>query len=267
MSAPILAALQSSFTHYLLEGVGEAELALHVAAPTRQVAGTRLDVYRHAYYFRLEEALAQDFSAVLATLGDREFGRQAASFLSREPSTHPSVRWLGERFPAWLRNAHGEPLGDLARLEWAVLNASDAEDAASLDPIELQALAPQSWSDLRLALHPSLTLLEVCANVREIWLALRRSTPAPELAPVPERLAVWRAQPGPQVEPIDDSSLRLLRILAGSSNLGAACERLARDLPPAEVPAVVAEVLCRASMRGWLCRTSSALMGGREPAT
>ena len=74
------------------------------------------------YAARLVDVLREDYARVAHVLGDARFGDVASAYLAALPSRHPSVRWIGDRFPAF---AAGRPeaaawpwLGDLARLEW-----------------------------------------------------------------------------------------------------------------------------------------------------
>ncbi len=176
MSAAPLFELQSAFKRYLFAGDNEADLARLIRSGQIPPAPARLDVYRNAYYTRLQEALAHDFPVVLAVAGDAAFGRLATEYLRDHPSTHPSLRWLGQYLPGWFRRRGEKPaLTDLAALEWAVLQAFDAPNAPVISARDFDAIAPDHWPELRLTLHPALTLLTVHTNVRHIWSAVRRS--------------------------------------------------------------------------------------------
>ena len=246
-----LAELQAAFRRYLLAGDNEAALCAEVTAG-RVPAASRLDVYRHAYYVRLQDALAHDFPALLAAAGEKKFGRLMAAYLRERPSTRPSLRWLGEPLVDWLRASNEPALADVAALEWAVLQAFDTRDAAPLTPAHLRDFPSDRWPELRLALHPSVSLLSVTVNARAIWSAVRRREEPPALAPQTERLIVWRAAGGPVVQSISGSADLLLRLLASGTSLGSVCETLAQSIGRNEVPAFVAEQLHEAATRGWL---------------
>jgi hypothetical protein len=246
-----LAALQAAFARYLVAGDDEAELAAEVVSDGVH-ATVRLEVYRNAFYMRLQDVLAHDFPALLVTAGEATFGRLTAGYLRDRPSARPSLRWLGEGLAEWLR-ARGEPaMADLAELEWATLRAFDAEDAAPLTAEAFGAIPPERWPELRLELRPSVSLLAVGANVREAWLAVRAGHPPPTLRSARERLVVWRANGGAQIEAIAEGWHRLLASLARDATLAAACEELARSMDAGRVPDLVAECLHRAAALGWL---------------
>lgn len=255
MTTSSLAGFQSAFKRYLFAGDNEVDLAAQVARVGGIPAEMRLDVYRNAYYLRLEEALARDFPALRAVVGDEAFGRLAAAYLTANSSTRPSLRFLGRHLQDWLRVGREEPaLADLAALEWAVLHAFDAPDAPSLTAADFEGFAAGQWPELRLALHPSLGLLVVDANVRDIWLAVRRGDPLPALQPTREWLVVWRGGSGPQVEAISAGCHALLAAFVRGSSFASACEALAELADPDDVPRLAAESLHRALAGGWIGR-------------
>jgi hypothetical protein len=263
MTPSSLAELQSAFKRYLFAGDNEEDLAAHVARVGGVSAETRLDVYRNAYYLRLEEALARDFPALHAVVGDEAFGRLSAAYLTANPSTQPSLRFLGQDLQDWLRLGREEPaLADLAALEWAVLHAFDAADARSLTVVDLEGISPDRWAELRLALHPSVSFLALETNAREIWLAVRRGDPLPALQPTRDWLVVWRGRSGPQVEAISAGCQALLAAFVKGSSFASACEALAELASPDDVPHLAAESLHRALARGWLGAASVAAHTG-----
>jgi len=149
MSPPSLEQWQAQFKRYLFSGANEAQLAQAIADPTGIGEVTRMDIYRNAYYIRLQAALAHDFPVLLTALGDEDFGHQIANYLQACPSTSPSLRNLGQRLPGWFRKSDEQTLRDLAALEWAVLHAFDAAGASPLDADELVTISPEHWHQLR----------------------------------------------------------------------------------------------------------------------
>ncbi len=263
MTLSSLAGLQSAFQRYLFAGDNERDLAAQVARVGGVPAETRLDVYRNAYYLRLEEALARDFPALLAVAGDKAFGGLAAAYLSAHPSTQPSLRFLGQHLQDWLRRARDEPaLADLAALEWAVLHAFDAPDAPTLTVGGFEGIPAEQWPELRLALHPSVSLLALETNAREIWLAVRRGGPLPSPEPTREWLVVWREGSGPQLEAVGAGCHALLAAFVKGASFASACEALAELADPDDVPRLAAESLHRALARGWLGAASLAAHTG-----
>jgi hypothetical protein len=152
--------------------------------------GSRLGIYRHAYPARLAGALRSNYPALAKVLGDEEFERVAHAYMRAHPSTHYSIRWhgagLADRLPA--------PLADLARMEWALGLAFDAHDAEPVTPESLAALPVERWSALPLAMHPSVTVLELDWAIEPHWRAMRKDPEVQTTAPRrhPHALIAWR---------------------------------------------------------------------------
>lgn len=253
MNAPILAAWQEAFTAYLQNGSGEAALSAQISAQ-HIAAEVRLDVYRNAYYMRLEEALAHDFPALLAALGDHDFGRLMADYLRAYPSTSPTLRDLGYALPQWLHTQCKAEHADLAELEWAVLNAFDAADAHLLDPAALAQLAPKDWVTLSVRLHPSLSLLARNSNAADFWQARLSESSQAVLEPsAMSWLVVVRSAQGPVLISITEIQHAVLARLQRGETVATVCAEMIGYALPQEIPQIVAETLAQAVASGWVC--------------
>jgi hypothetical protein len=134
-------------------------------------AAQRIRIYADMYRARLVDVLREDYPRVAATVGDADFAALAFRYLTRHPSTHPSVRYVGRRFAGWIAGeATVAPhLADLARLEWARVEVFDAADAEPLRLADLEPLPPHEWPALHLRLIPACLVLESAWPVHEIW--------------------------------------------------------------------------------------------------
>jgi len=253
MRPPSLAELQAELKRYLLVGDNEELLAGQVKSSGEMPATSRLDVYRNAYYTRLQDALAHDFPALLAVAGDKGFGALCTAYLTDHPSTRPSLRWLGQHFSGWLRRReHALVHADLAALEWAILHAFDAADAPTMSAASLASLPAERWPELRVTLHPSISLLEVRTNARELWLATRKSAALPETRESREWLVVWRSRRAPSVESVSREFFSLLSALGRGEVFASACEGLIDLTAPGEIPYFAAACLHIGLERGWV---------------
>src|SRR4051812_35640867 len=95
----------------------------------------RLDVYANMYFFRLLEVLSDDYPTLLAALGPERFHNLCTDYLQKHPSTHPSVRQVGEHLPELLHDWQRE----LAELDRARLDCFDAAEAELLTLEEVRA--------------------------------------------------------------------------------------------------------------------------------
>lgn len=119
----------------------------------------RLDAYHYAYWARLEEALSEDFECVRRMIGEDEFTKLSNAFSKKHPSKSHSLNDFGKPFPAFVKSCRSlmkkHPfLADLARLEWALIEAFFAVDVAS--SVNAKALSPGSV----LPLCPSVRIVE-----------------------------------------------------------------------------------------------------------
>ncbi len=255
MTARDLARLQAEFKDYLFSGANEAAFAPWISAGNGIDVTHRLDVYRNAYYIRLQEALAHNFPALLADMGEAAFGQAMAAYLKACPSTSPSLRQLGERLPGYLMSRNKAHWADLARVEWAVFNAFDAADADALTVDDMQKIPPDAWRDLRFALHPSASLLEVSRHAFEVWAAYRQKQTLPDRQThetVP--LLIWRGPDGPAVKLLSIESHTLFVALSDRESFAQACERFLSFIPHDDIAQTAAVCLLDLLRRGCLSK-------------
>ncbi len=261
MKKSSLEQLQSEFKDYLYSGANEAKLASSVTSANNIDSILRLDVYRNAYYIRLQEALAHDFPVLLAVMGDETFGREMAAYLQAYPSTAPSLRYLGQHLSQWFYQLNKPALADFVKLEWAILKAFDSADADVLYGDSLQAIPTEQWEQLRFTFHPSVTLLDVGTNVMMIWNAYLRKKPLPGIQlDSPESLVVSRSRYGPVVQSISPVYHTFFEALAENKTFGVACEHLARLENGNNVPHIAAQCLSQALSNGWISNVQTGLM-------
>jgi len=123
----------------------------------------RLEIYSRSYWYRLLDSLYEDFPGLRAVLGQRAFARLAKAYLTDRPSASWTMRDLGSRLEEWLRQNPAFAGGrlalalDMIRLEWAHIEAFDAQDKKVLGPEDLLELGP----GLRIGLQPHVRLIEL----------------------------------------------------------------------------------------------------------
>lgn len=202
-------------------------------------AAARLHVYGNAFFARIHEALGNDYPGLAAELGADAFHDLVKVYLLAHPSRFFSLRDVGGALAGYLadgaladafrrRCAHG---ADLARFEWALVEAFDAVDAPVLRREALAAVAPERWAGLRFALAPSLRLLSLAHPVHERLPAdadgeAPPRTPSP-LTARPTHYRVWRRDESVRWTEIDADERALLGDVAEGTPFGALCARLA----------------------------------------
>jgi hypothetical protein len=119
----------------------------------------RFNVYRNNVIVSLVEALGQTYPAIKALLGDEYFAALARAFVGEHPPASPVLIWYGADFADFVAGFPPlEPypyLGDVARLEWAWLQAYHAADVSILDPSELGEVTPEELGTVQFVRHPA----------------------------------------------------------------------------------------------------------------
>jgi hypothetical protein len=142
--------------------------------PTR-----RLAVHRNTVLSTLVEALAATFPVVQQVAGTERFRTLASVYVRQHPPRSPMLAQHGAGFAAFI--AGFEPaatlphLPDLARLEFARLQALHAADAAPIAEATLAAMlaAPGTLPAMRLELHASVAVIASPHAVVSLWAAFQ----------------------------------------------------------------------------------------------
>jgi len=257
-----LAHIQDQFQQYLLRGAPGIET--HVVGSERVPVETRLAIYGGAYGSRLIDALAANYPALAALLGEEDFRALGAKYVSTHDSPYFSIRHYGEALADFLGGhddyAEVPLLGELARWEWQLSEVFDAADAEPLAAEGLARIAASDWSELRFTWHPSVRRLALLWNVPQLWKALTEETARPELSVLstPVEWLAWRSALKTyfrSLEPLEASCLDAAR---SGRSFGELCELLATARGADSAPAAAAALL-----RGWL---SDGLMVAAVPA-
>jgi hypothetical protein len=241
----------------------------------------RLEIYNRQYWFRVIGAVAEDFSALQAVVGARNFDALVLAYLRENPSTSFTLRNLGANLPKWLElhpeftSRHHRLALDVTRLEWAYI---EAYDCAALPPLGEAGFAALT-GDSRLFLQPHLQLLALSYPVDELVLAVHQASPAVDTASnaVSERktrrqtrlpsmrksityLAVHRFDDTVYYRRLDREAYLLLSALQNQAVLGEAIEAAFADCKrtPEEQVETIQAYFAHAAELGWFCHPLSA---------
>jgi hypothetical protein len=125
-------------------------------------AAQRVEIYRHGYFARLVECLADDYPAVAHALGREAFEALCLEYIGQHPPASASLNFYGAPFASFCATRpgpHAPFVSDLARLEWAVVEAIHADGETVLDPAALSGVSELDWPRLRLIPSPTLRVL------------------------------------------------------------------------------------------------------------
>jgi hypothetical protein len=260
------------------DGRAMTAVAASFIAPNSQLTPfERLEIYNRQYWYRILGALAEDFPALRALIGPQRFDALSIAYLTEHPSRSFTLRNLGSKLPEWLI-VHPKYAGrrhrlavDLARMEWAFVEAFDAPERDPLTQRQIAALQGES----KLALQPCLQLVALSYPADDLVLELhqrekRQTSEAgvaheddsaaaaiPSLRPRPTWLAVHRVDLSVYYRRIEREEFQTLVALREGSALGAALEAgfTGSRIPDRQRPDRVQQWFGSWAELGWICAT------------
>jgi hypothetical protein len=193
--------------------------------PSSSTVEARWHVYTHGYRARLAEALSEDFRAIHRILGEEVFESLLERYLSQCAPRSYDLGHAGDRLAGFLMSdrltAELPFLTDLARLEWAMVEAFVAEDAEPLDPRELERLGPEAAAALRFTLQPAASIVRSSWPLDELWATRDQPDDAidVELEGRPVTVAVLRRGWSVRCEALDEEEAQLAETARASVSL------------------------------------------------
>jgi len=236
----------------------------------------RLEIYNQQYWFRLRDCFYKDYPGLRAVLGDKIFGRFADAYLAKFPSQSYTLRNLGSRLVKFIEagprlvSPHQQLALDMARLEWAHIEAFDNEATTPLQPNDL---LDADAAKIRLRLQPHFTLLKLQYEVDEFLLKLKsdsslrreasnamerhRKKPQPWLNQKWKRqeifLAVHRYQDRVYYKRLEPAQFHVLSALQKDVTLKKASAKLAGLKIPGDWGATIQKWFSSWTALGWFC--------------
>ena len=238
--------LQRSFRASMLSGDDEA-IGRHILDAGFSAA-ERLRIYRNTCHSTLVETLRMTYPALDRLVGADFFAMAADRFVQGHPARSAYLNEYGGGFAdvlAQLDELVALPyLPDVARFEWALSVAANAEDAQVLDPGALAAVSPEHHAALRFERHPSVSFLELAYPADQIADAVLSGDAAAmaevDLSSGPVRLLVHRGSAGLETQRFEPRTYEFVSRLCAGEALGTLIETA-----PVEAPALLAEQLAK----------------------
>jgi len=215
----------------------------------------QLDVYREQFWLRHVACLAEDFPALQALVGEKQFESIVSDYLAAHPPKHFQLRHLGDKLAAFLATKDDALLADLAAVEWGFVDAFDAPNAPPLDPLAIAAIPEEAWASARIVLNPALqrmTLAYPAHTVREQHRE-NKQVSRPDLGET--HLVIYRRDFLLYTETLDSLAYEMLDRLARGEPLGSAGDAVAESSGRREdVESNIATWFTRWSALGWITK-------------
>jgi hypothetical protein len=160
------------------DGRATADVAAEFIKPNdRLTSFERIELYNRQYWFRLIDVFYEDYPGLATILGEKRFNRLCKEYLIRYPSKSGLLRFLGRKLEDFieeepqLTEPQTEMALDMARFEWAQLQAFDGAKRPPLTPDDLLGKDP---AQTYLKLQPYLTLLHTHYAVDHLLIAVKK---------------------------------------------------------------------------------------------
>lgn len=168
-----LASSQSTFAQALTDPDRSAPTDVRRPGSNQAAQTKRFDVYRNNVAVAAIDTLRDIFPAVLKLVGDEFFQATAQAYIDHAPPSSPLLFQYGDTFGAFLDDfppAASVPyLGDVARLEFARLQAYHAADATPLAISALAEIPSDEVAAITLVAHPAVSLIRSRYPVVSLW--------------------------------------------------------------------------------------------------
>ena len=242
--------VQEQLQNYLLHG--QNSIIESINCGDANINKQRLDIYCHAYRLRIIEAMLEDFPGFKAFVGVDILRTMLSDYLESHPSTFFSLRDVGKHFATFLKQqskySEHKVYYDMARYEWAFVEAFDAADIPSCTVQELMQLPQETWGELKFQLHPSVQVLQFHNNIPSLVNQLRLTENKAEVPTIKfyeqtQTWLVWRKENEPYFANQDDSASLMLRGIAEGYDFAQCCESLCELHEEGEVAQVAVNIL------------------------
>lgn len=236
----------------------------------------RLEIYNRQYWFRIRNCFYEDYPGLRAILGDKKFERLADAYLAKFPSRSYTLRNLGSRLVKFLEAnpkvtaPHSQLALDMAKLEWAHIEAFDNE---AKSPLKMDDLLDAKPEKLHLRLQPHLTLLKLNHEIDDFLIELKKNSGLRNEASnaIEENskrkklksarglkrkeifLAIHRYDDSVYFKKLDEGQFRVLSALQKGATLEKACEELAVVKISGNLGETIQNWFSNWAALGWFC--------------
>ncbi|MFD2261552.1 DUF2063 domain-containing protein [Lacibacterium aquatile] len=229
----------------------------------------RLALYRNNVQGSLTAVLAAAYPTVEQVVGPEFFAMVARRFLGAYPPLRPELWAWGGEFSAFL--AVFPParalsyLPDLARLEWAMMEAYFAGEAEALKPERLRSVTTHAMG-LSFSRHPSARIIRSRFAIHSIWKAhVPGGDPSAVSITMPESVLILRQDGVVMSRLLSDWQASFAETLLDGLTFGAALIAVPDHVSPADIPVELARLIADGVFTGYAADMPSTLSAWIQP--
>lgn len=224
--------LQNVFLQSLLEPNLDLIHEIDGAKPEKL---ERLAIYQDGYFYRLYNALADNFPLLASIMDEDEFSELITAYIRNYPSHCHGLQIFGKQLPAFIcSHSIGSKfpyLAEVAALDLALLTASIAVNQESVKLESLSELTEDQLGELKIQFAAHVTSLEFNYNIVELWNSSQLNLLEPVKLDFKQRVLFWRKGLINQFRIVDNErEQQALQFVQTSTNFNSFCEYLSVEL-------------------------------------
>lgn len=228
--------LQSIFLQSLLEP--NLDL-IHEIDGVKPEKLERLAIYQDGYFYRLYNALVNNFPLLASIMDEDEFSELITAYIHNYPSHCHGLQFFGKQLPAFIcqysLGRKSPYLAEVAELDLALLTASIAVNQQSVKLELLSKLSEDPLGQLKIQLAAHVTALEFNYNIVELWNSSQLNLLEPVKLDFKQRVLFWRKDLINQFRIVDNNlEQQALQFVQAGTNFTSFCEYLSADLNASE---------------------------------
>jgi hypothetical protein len=217
--------MQKSFISALLDP--DASLPKGLKIWNGSDPAVRFAIYRNNVMTSLIDALADNFPVLQAQVGHEYFRAMAAEFIRQHPPSSSVLAQYGQILPVWLTSfpplADWPWLGDLARLEFTIINALNAPDDVRETAVLNQGFDPNVNG---LVLDSSLRVVASTYAIFHIWCSHQKESVETFNPYQAQNVLLFRQPEGIRIIPVSSAQANFVTNLQLGETLIASLERM-----------------------------------------
>lgn len=190
----------------------------------------RLNIYANMYFWRIHDAIREDFPALFKVIGKENFNNLMVDYLLKHPSRSPLLQYVSKALPAFLE---GYPLTkerpflpDLARLEWERSIIFEAPNVSYLTLQDLKKIPPEKWAAMKIKFITALTLLRLDWEVDQTWVQAEKNQKITNPKRKETFLRIWRHDFKVYHQPLSLEEKTSIELLQEGKTFAEMCEGL-----------------------------------------
>ncbi len=155
------------------EGVPDIDLNPWFKGDEKVPAIKRLNIYANMYFWRIHDAILEDFPELAEKIGKANFNDLMVDYLLEHPSSSPLLQYAGKQLPEFLKKhsltKKWPSLPEIAELEWTKAMIFESENIPYIRKEDLKKIPVEDWPQIKFKFIPALAILSFKKEIVRVW--------------------------------------------------------------------------------------------------